>query len=197
MIFIEKIAQKIDQTDQKTLLVFGIGTFVVVCLLAILIGTAINRRTPGYNEQYVDKDTGETVSNFPNTDPETAGQKSTVVVLGLSELNKFGVAGLVPGQLPLMRQDLVDNALPKLGEHDEVIKIIDVSFDTNQNQTNATLKLSEKRLLRINITVVPAVSFTYRILDGGTEIYKSKQIYSDDYTGDGSPPEEQPGFVQP
>lgn len=168
---------------------------LVLLIIVIIIATFMQRRDPSYTIEYVDKDTGETVSIKPNVTPENYNSNSNVTVLGAKDLGSFGVAGLVPNQVGVFTNDLTSVALPKLGEHDEIIKVMNASYDQENDKTRADLKLSKKRTLNIIVSVRNVDTFSYTVSEEGHILYESGDLSvtrQETYTGDGTPPEDRP-----
>lgn len=167
--------------------------FIGVVLLLALAFSAYQKQKPNYAEEYTDPDTGEVISTKPNVDDEAQGNNTVEDVLGVASLGNYGVAGLTPTQLALFKQDLSQNALSTLGEKDEYIKVIDARYDQYTDKVVAKLKMTETNILSLEVSAATPTEFSYTIKDGVKVVYDSGLLTTNqDYTGDGTPPEQQP-----
>lgn len=123
--------------------------------------------------------------------------ESEVIVLGLTNLAKLGSAGLTNDQIPLLRDDILSNALKTFENHDDFVKIIDPSYNYDNGFVTARFMYSEDEApITLQISVESVYVFNYKLLDGRNTLYSSERIIfvdnlgGDDYTGDGTPPEE-------
>jgi hypothetical protein len=128
------------------------------------------------NIEYVDQDTGEVVSEKPNTTPETEGSYDTIV-LGLSTLGNYGSMGLSPNQLPAFKKDLIEKALPSLGSYDSTVKITDIAFNTDTLRLQSNLIYKENTdPVAILYDVRNSTVFSYTIIKDNDVLYSSDSI---------------------
>lgn len=179
---------------KKLVIILAIVTSIV---LVALVGLEIHKRKqPGYTIEYKDKDTGEIVSKQPNKSPESYDSSEKVTVLGTASLYTIGAAGLANNQLPLLREDLASNGIKNLTPHDEIIKIVSPSYNSETATLEALLKYKEGvDPAKLIFSLDSIDSFTYKIVVGDKTVYQSELLLvtkdTENYTGDGAPPEEQ------
>lgn len=192
-----KIKQFFRKIGPARAIVLLIISFVLFVFLAFVFSTYRERQQPEYTIEYVDSDTGETVSTQPNRVPEKAGSDDQVVVLGAKSLYDIGSVGLTSAQTSLFSQDLSTNAVEKLPPHDQIIKVVNPVYQSSKNILYAELIYKEKvKPLSVEIMIDSIYRFTYVLKKDGSTIYSSKALViiqdNINYGGDGVPPEEQP-----
>lgn len=177
---------------------FGYKKLIIitsVLVVIVLVASFFYRRSqPGYTERYTDKDTGETLSKQPNTTPETTGGIPSVTILGSASLYKFGASGLSIDQVSLFNEDLADSGIKKIANHDEIVKIINPSYNRENYTITADLLYKEGEPAAKLIFAADSIyTFNYKILINNSTVYQSDSLIvgSPNYTGDGAPPEEQ------
>lgn len=175
-----------------------IAIVVVVCVVT-LVSLAVERRrsSPDFIQEYTDIDTGEVVSTAPNRDPESLGSDADLLVLGLPQLQANGIT---TQQAVLVRHSLEDYKVKnKISAN--TIKILNPQLNIGSKVIRATLKYSEsERTDSIHIALDGNYALTVTIYRGTSDsrLYTSERLDSrittdsENYSGDGVPPELQP-----
>lgn len=190
----------IQKLGPRKAIIVGWSLFTTLILMMALFFVLINRTKTGYIQEYTDKDTGDVVAITPNIEPEKESNLGkNVTLLGLKNFEKFGAASVNTNLAPVFSADIITNALPELGPHDKIVKIVNITYNTQNYLTYADLMVSDDKLYKLIIDVPSAIAFSYTIKSGDKVMYKSDILYDpnfktssddDNFTGDGAPPEE-------
>ena len=136
--------------------------------------------------EYVDKDTGETISVQPGVTPEGYGDNEQVTVIGLTSLANFGSASLSEVQLPVFREDLAEKGIAKIGDHDQIIKVVRPVLNPDTLMFEAELIYKDGVApAKLVFDIPDNYVFEYQILVNGQRVYKSGRLIANDV---GEPP---------
>jgi hypothetical protein len=164
----------------KKWLVVAVAAVTVGALLLLL--AAVGRDQPAPPDtvrEFVDKDTGETIRITPDISPEVAGSRELATVIGLTSLATFGSVSLAEGQIPVFRRDLATNGLAKLGEFDDIVKVVRPRLNPETKDFEAELIYMEnKPPARLIFDIPDNTLFEYRILVDGREVYRSAKLFA-------------------
>lgn len=156
---------------------------VIILGLIIISGLALwlalrGGSNPGDGaSEYIDKDTGETISVQPGITPEKAGDNEQVTVIGLSSMARYGSASLSEAQLPVFRKDLAEKAVTKLVDHDQIIKIVNPALNPETVVFEAELIYKEGvATAKLTFDIPDNFVFSYEVWINGSVVYRSGKL---------------------
>ena len=177
------------QNNRKRFVIVGVVIVLVVVSIAMLIITRVQ------DGKKIDKPSGETISNL-NNEAEQFGVENEIVYYGTSELLN---AGMTEFSMESFR-DQMQTYSEKNGNFIKTLSVYKESIATTETDENTTTKfkiqVNRKEdmdvsfvsvgLTDVSITVTD--SSNKKVVDSGVLTYQDP---SEEYTGDGAPPEEQ------
>jgi hypothetical protein len=123
----------------------------VVVLIVIYLAFSIYHRhhEASYEQISINKDTGQTVINMPNQEPEKGGTSNQVTALGTS---KFLDAGMTTAQFTLTIQLLTTYVHQQLHSQYQQVAILNNGFKSALNNIYAQMRLGNSKIL-VNLDI--------------------------------------------
>lgn len=172
------------QNNKRLIIIVSLVVLTAGLVLWLTLRGGPNPSEESY--EYVDKDTGETISVQPGVTPEGVGDNAEVTVIGLTSLANYGSASLSDVQLPVFRKDLAEKAVEKLGDHDQIIKVVKPSLNPQTVNFEAELIYKENtEPAKLIFDIPDNYVFSYEVFVNGKLVYKSGQLVAS-----GAPPPE-------
>jgi hypothetical protein len=168
-----------EMMNKRALLVFGLFGLAMIIALAVFANQ--QAKTPDDESySYTDSDTGEVISVKPGVADEkfgTTGSQATVI--GLSSLGAFGSISLNQNQLPIFRENLLQQGLEALGTHDSIVKVVNPALNSDTLFIEADLIYKKDvKPARLVFDIKDEFEFRYEVWVNASKVYESGALFT-------------------
>jgi hypothetical protein len=135
----------------------------LVILIIVFISLYFTNKSPSKLVVSINKDTGQTIIDAPNQQPEDGGGNDVVTILGDG---KFITYGMTDAQFVLAKQLITNYVNGQLGRKYTQVSILNAGFLSTGTEDSAKMRLgTSSTLLDLNISYTDLVNVDVTIKD--------------------------------